>query len=581
MMKRATSSALLSAKTVIAMALLGVLAFIAIVGECTAAPWQARASIDVNAPGLIQAVLPAELLMRHNNGSYDLTLNGPDSNPRAFELFMKNRAASKQFILKPANIRFNEAGGFVWDGDLPDTTIDEIRIEMADHNYLGRVDVAVQTDAHWQTIAHNQAIYRTTGVANASIKIKPGNYKKIRLIFTGFDKTYKQKIIPIRRVTALHRGKEETYAEIPIVLTDRIQVSKASDFTELKMVLPGKGMRIKQIRITIKNRFQGTWALGREQIRKTRVRFIPEQSGRVSGVAGNGPVISLEINRVWDMNCLILRLTPDSGFIGPIDQAVVISQQPRILFSADMPGRYTALAGTGRHVPIKPLPGISGKRQVRHLDFGPPKVKVWYHSHALLEKFRIRGGPFDEHDGYRWKTPVKLDKVGYYRLIFNLEASLDRAGQCVRLVKDNEQVPFFWGRQTYRRHELATRAEYNRKENTTSWEVSLPVKSGAWQALVLTGSGIFSRTVRCYREKSGKTGWEKVMVRHWSHAEQGTTRLNIDSPGRFMHGRRFKISIDHGDNQPMEISKMEAEFMAPSICFLAYQPGEYSLFGGK
>jgi hypothetical protein len=565
----------------IAITFMCVLAFTAIVADCTAESWQAKASIDVDATGLTQAVLPAELLMGNKNGSYDLILNGPDNNPRAFELFMKNRTNSKQVILKPANIRFNPAGGFIWDADMPETPVDEIQIEMGDRTYLGRVDVAVQTDTGWETIARNQAIYRTTEAAHAAIEIKQGIYKKIRLTFTGFDKANKQKIIPIQRVTALHRAKDEKYAEKQIVLTDHIQVSRIDDFTELKMILPGKGIRIKEIRITTNSRFQGNWELGREQIQNNRVEFIPGQSGRISGVAGDGRLILMEVNRVWNTNGLVLRLKPDSGFIGPIDQAIVVAQQPKILFSADMAGRYTVLTGTGRHTTLKQFAEISGKTQVLHLDFGPPEVKIWYNSQSLLEKFKIKGGPFDENDGYRWKSPVKVDKIGYYRLIFNMETSLDKTRQSIRLVKDDAQIPFFWGRQTYRRHELTAQTEYDQKENTTAWEVSLPVKSGAWQTLVLTGSGIFSRTVLCYREKSGKTGWEQVMTRHWSHTKQGKTQLEINSPGRFMNGRRFKISIDHGDNQPIEISKIEAGFMAPSICFIAYEPGNYFLFGGN
>nr|WP_320190997.1 hypothetical protein [uncultured Desulfobacter sp.] len=554
----------------------------AIASDCTAKPWQAKASIDVDGTGLIQAVLPAPLLMSNNTGSYDLILNGPDNNPRAFELFMKNRSESKQVILKPTNIRLNQAGGFVWEADMPDSKVNEIRIEMGDRNYLGRVDVAVPTDTGWQTIARNQAIYRTAETANAAIPIKQDIYKKIRLTFTGFDKSYEQKIIPIRRVTALHQTKDEEYTEMQLVLTDHIQVNRVDDFTELKMILPGKGVRIKEIRITTNSRFQGNWNLGREQIRNNRIQFIPEQSGRISGVAGDGRLISMDINRVWRTNGLVLRLKPDSGFLGPIDQAVVVAQQPRILFSADMPGRYTALAGTGRLVNLKQFADISGKAQVRrHLEFGPSEVQRWYTSQSLLKKFTIKGGPFDEDDSYLWKSPVKIEKVGYYRLMFNLETSLDRTHPYIRLVKENEQIPFFWGQQTYRCHELSAKTEYDRKTNTTSWEVSLPVKSGAWQTLVLTGSGIFSRTVVCYREKSGKTAWEKAMTRNWSHTEQGVTRLEINSPGRFMNGQRFKISIDHGDNQPIEISKIEAGFMAPSICFLAYEPGDYFLFGGN
>jgi len=47
----------------IAITFMCVLAFTAIVADCTAESWQAKASIDVDATGLTQAVLPAELLM--------------------------------------------------------------------------------------------------------------------------------------------------------------------------------------------------------------------------------------------------------------------------------------------------------------------------------------------------------------------------------------------------------------------------------------------------------------------------------------------------------------------------------------
>ncbi len=55
--------------------------------------WHYQASAQVNQPGLIETMLPAGVFFGTDNATrtsqLDLTLVGPDGNPRSFELFWK------------------------------------------------------------------------------------------------------------------------------------------------------------------------------------------------------------------------------------------------------------------------------------------------------------------------------------------------------------------------------------------------------------------------------------------------------------------------------------------------------------
>jgi hypothetical protein len=61
--------------------------------------WHFQASAQVDQPGLIETVLPAGVFFGTDNAvktsQLDLTLVGPDGNPRSFELFWKGDTGPK------------------------------------------------------------------------------------------------------------------------------------------------------------------------------------------------------------------------------------------------------------------------------------------------------------------------------------------------------------------------------------------------------------------------------------------------------------------------------------------------------
>lgn len=542
--------------------------------------WERRAFLDVDGTGITEAVLPPELLMRRDNGKYDLTLSGPDGLPRAFELFMKEETAVRKRVLDPVSIRLNDSGGFIWEAKLPEIPMDEIRVEIGDRNYLGRIDISVDNGDGWSVIAGNQAVYRTGREARATIDLNAGICRKIRLEFTGFDKRYRRKIVPIRQVTLVSREKKQGYVERDILLTDRMRIGEADTFTELKMVLPGKGIDIRQLRLITGIQFQGRWELGEERIRNGERRFVQKQSGVVSHVDSRGNRISISVNSVWESESMILRLRPEVGYLGTINRADMRVRLPRLVFSADKGGLYTAATGLGNPVRIRPTAGDSKRLPVNFPVFRKPEINLWYNTPSLVEKYRVQGGPFST-EGYRWKSPVQIEKSGYYRLVLDMETTLGDAARQVRLVKNDKQVPFFFGRNEYKTCELPMETDYDEASNTTTLTIALPVRSDGWRDFYLTASGIFTRDLNGYRPKPGMTGWEKVLTKRWTHTGEGETRLRIQNSGRLMNGEEFRITIAHGDNQPVAMLKPEAGFMAASICFLAYEPGNYTLFGGN
>ena len=66
--------------------------------------WHYQASAAVHEPGLVEAVLPAGLFFGDDGATpvsqMDLSLIGPDGNPRSFELYWKEDNSPRSVVLK-------------------------------------------------------------------------------------------------------------------------------------------------------------------------------------------------------------------------------------------------------------------------------------------------------------------------------------------------------------------------------------------------------------------------------------------------------------------------------------------------
>ena len=545
-----------------------------------ASEWEVKAEIDVNHTGIAEAVLLPDLLMQRSDGRYDLALTGPDGNPRTFELYMRENSGVKSLVLQPEKIELNKTGGFIWECSAPDIVLNDIRVNIADRSYLGRIDVEAKDNKGWRYIARNQAVYKISGAARASIDIQDGKYKRLRLHFSGFDKRYKQKIVPINSVTGFSKIKGRNYAEKKLDLSKKMRIGESDDYTDIKLILPGSGVDLRSLQFTTGVQFQGRWEIGDEIIKNGKSEFVLKQSGTIAHVDSDGQKVKIKIGRIWSSKSMVVRLKPEAGFIGIISDIVAEVRLPRLVFSADMTGIYTAFTGMGKKIKILGYAGDARRVADKNVFFGKPVINPFYNSETLVEKYQIKGGPFNSA-GYQWNSLVPVPAPGYYRLTFNLTASLDAHFRTVRIIKNGFQIPFFFGRNVNSSIELAAKSEYDAEKNRSSWIVSMPETSTNWKSIILSSQGIFSRDVIFYKKKPGNTGWERLFSKRWQHKGSGETRLKVRYPASLSQSAVFKIVVDHGDNQPLNINTFKGVFMAPSICFLAHEPGDYFLFGGN
>ncbi len=543
--------------------------------------WKTRAYVHTAKPGITEAVLPPELFMEvetmRGHDRVDLALAGPDGNQRSFELFWKEPSQTVRFNLKPERMELTDKGEFIWEGDAPKPQIETLHVTIRDNKFVGQMDVEAKKDNAWAVLAKNAALFRSGGQTRAEIAIEAGQYTKIRLRFRSFDQTFKMKVLPVDRVTASGKTAGRDYAEETIA--PDFQTAESGEITELRTLLPGSGLFIESVHLVTETQFQGHWKIGRETIINGERTFVPVQNGTISTVTAKGNELSFKISRRWQGKSLVIKLDPQGRYFGTPTGFTVGLFLPRLVFSADTPGKYMAIAGTGEKAKILSSPGSKNRKTAESLFFSKPELNPNLTELALTDKYRLKGGPF-KNDGFIWTAAVAIDTPGYYRLPFPMEASLAPNRTGIRLAQDKSQIPFFMDRTENVEISLSLAPEYEESVNQTTWDLTLPQASPWWVSLNLTTTGIFKRTVTIQCPKPGQMGWETWATKPWKNTRDDKTTLKIPLTRFPKDQNQLRIVINHNDNQPLSVSAMEAVYTAPAICFLAHEPGNLTLYGG-
>ena len=107
---------------------------------------------------------------------------------------------------------------------------------------------------------------------------------------------------------------------------------------------------------------------------------------------------------------------------------------------------------------------------------------------SLVERFQLKGAPFDA-GGYTWRAPLAISEPGYYRLALSLGAVLKSAGQPIRIVHEDRQVPYIQGSVESKSIDLPVSVSFDEKKNQSQWTIQLPGASDQWQSLSLHAAG--------------------------------------------------------------------------------------------
>ncbi len=546
--------------------------------------WQAQARVDVPSPGLVESTLIPELHQvravkggREGN-QLDLCLLGPDGKPRGFELFWREKGRQETVALKQAKVELLDGRRLLWEGVVPDQyMVNKIIIDIADSNYVGKVDVEALNDSGWIFLVKNAALYKNNRLNQAEISILDGPYQRFRLYFSGYDEKFRDRPLFVSRVQAVGTRSGRDYentsfqSEFEEITEDRATV--------VRVRLPGSGIWINDIKIATDALFQGEWQLGRETNVLGKREFSVISSGRVSHVGENQQTLMLDVNQRWPDQILTIRMAARDYF-GRIRSVDIRARIPRMTFFADSAGRYTVRSGCGNAKPVLDMAGDRGRRIDHQLVLTGITRNLKRIHDNLAEKYRITGGPFHQ-DGYAWKADVRVDEPGFYQVVLNKRVCLEEKLSALRLVRDNNQVPYFLGFEEERYVRLEASEEYDANQNRTVYTVRLPFASSHWAAIKLSAEGLFERTLVFQKHVPGMIGWQPWKTRRWVGRQGRKTDFILGLNDFPRDQDEVRLIVDHGDDQPLDIQSVSAGYSARDLFFLASTPGTYTLFGGN
>ncbi len=557
-------------------------AVLLIIGFSSAAAqenWRSRAALEVSAPGIVETIVPAQLVSRAEDGRMDLTLLGPDGHTRSFELYWREPVAEVNLQLTSSQVMLDLPKGLVWQATLPPKTATrQLMVQVAAKSYIGKVTVEGLIQGQWRELARNAAIFKADGTLNGRIDIPEAQYEQVRLTLSGYDPKADPQLSPIAGVTAMGRHLGKDYVEQQLALPWQLSETEAETIVEA--ALPGNGLWLRGLSLTTEAQFQGSWQLGRDTIANGVKAFIVISNGEIAHVDRSGQTLTLELDQAWPGRSLVLKLNNDHRYLGAVTALTVTARLPRLVFNADQPGRYTLWTGGAQKIAILENPGDSQRQVNQEVIAAAIEVNPQWQPSSLVERFNLKGAPFDPN-GHTWRSPLEIAQPGYYRLILNLAALVQSNKGSIRIVQDNLQVPYIQGRRQNVTMEPAVQTELDQKTNQGRWIITLPGASDQWQYLTLHAEGIFQRTLHWEQPKPGNLGWQPWRSDQWENRDLKETAYTLDLSALPTGSDRLRLIVDNGDNQPIRISKITATYAAPTFYFLAQQAGGLWIYGGN
>lgn len=536
--------------------------------------WQIEAPMNIGGAGMVEWPLPPALHVETAEG-LDLTVLGPEGQPRPVELYWREVQGHAVFTLVPDQETI-EGNQFVWISRVrkeQEMLISSVRVSVLSDDYVGKVNVEGRIGGQWQSLAHHAAVYRSQGMARAEIHVTPGFYKAFRLALTTTGK----KPVPIDRVEI--EGDLQGKGVVETVLTLPVVREEVDGEVWLSAKLPGSGVWVKEILVRTQGRFVGTWQAEREVIANGKRETTLVVEGEEPSIGkGSGP-LKVVVDRVWPGRTLKIKLNTGGRFLGLVEPLQVTVLLPRLVFVADAPGTYRIQAGGGDFVKILETPSDSRKRSSVSATMGNVRKNPDWKPQGLIQQYHLAGAPFDAR-GYSWKSSLSVPEPGYYRVVLHERASLEGRYEGLRVVRQGIQVPYVMDLGEEREVPLKTIKIHDEKKNETVWRIELPRASRYWQTLIVKADGIFKRHVIVERETPEPRGVPVFFQTLWHHETRGESVLRIPLGNFPNRETNMSMKVEHGDNRPINLKEMRAVYRAPALYFLAEASEGYELFGG-
>lgn len=280
-----------------------------------------------------------------------------------------------------------------------------------------------------------------------------------------------------------------------------------------------------------------------------------------------------------------IRLLIEHGNNQPLEikSFSILYQSQDLFFFAPEAGTYSLAGGH----PTAPAPSYDlGIVLDRLVNLVPVKLSLGeIQSFGHKEPGDIaddpKGGPFVS-TGYRWLAPFTVTAPGFHQLSLSRTAALEKNRKGFRVIRNQRQIPYFAGSTSDKSVEMKFSEAYEESANRTVWGLTLPCSSPFWTALDLSARGVFSRVLKVELRKPGKLGWKVWKTVTWTHREGSSEAHHTISLADLPEGEtELRLSMDHGDNNPLKLSGIHARYSTQDLFFFATEAGEYHLAGGN
>ncbi|MGM0599909.1 MAG: hypothetical protein ACQETH_08860 [Candidatus Rifleibacteriota bacterium] len=552
-----------------------------------ASQWLSRAELDVVATGTVNSFLEPELhksFIDENgqivNNCLDLSLFGPDSQPRALELYWRESGDQSLIRIKADKTEWEKDNQLLWQADVPKNhLISGIQVNLPYAPPAAKMEFQIFYDNRWHSVATGAAILRSspqqlTGIVRIETEEKV--VEKIRLRFSGFDEKFSQ--TPISSVDVYVKGRRggKGYKNLTNFLS--YDVINRENADELRINLPGTSIFIEELIVETSAMFKGKWRVGTEKFVLGRPEFNEILSGGFETMRQDPQNVGIPVNRTWKSRKLILQLSPADHY-GKIVSISARFRLPRIVFSADISGRYRLETGLNKNQKILEFASVLEGRAPMQVKSGEVEHNSDYEAESVLKDISLAGGPFSA-DGYKWKADVNVDKPGFYQLELSSRVFFDNYLDSLRIVKDQQQIPYFRGRYYKRDYRLNYKKEFDAQKNHSIFYIDFPSGKRNPDRLKIKTSGIFDRDVTLYKHTAGKVGWQVFKRLNLRNEKNEEIVIDLSLKDFPQNQKRIKIVIDNGNNYSLPLESIVAEINVRDLYFIASGSGKYQLYGG-
>jgi hypothetical protein len=554
--------------------------------------WQFRQVIKVQAPGLVEANLPAETINVARPDLSDLRII--DGGEREVPFLIDEPIPRAESTARPkdfhAEIIPTETRLLITTGT--DLAIAGITLETpAGTNFIKSVRIEGSNDQkNWRRLTSGDPVFSmVNGATRLRVQFLEGKWQFLRVIVDD-NRTEPRPWTGAHLIIA-----GSTAPTKPVIVTIKSR-DENSGMTRLGLDLGAANLRIASMRIgTPESVFTRTVTVATPELSEEKLHEQTLSSAVLYRVDLNGKIeASLDIPIEKQVFGRELVLLIDNGDSPPLVVSEVQAERrmTRLLFFAPAAGSYNLLSGNSQCDPprydLSQLGDQLRRAGAAEGRVSPPALNPDYSAAANLPQGCGSGAKIDITP-WKFRKPVQVAKVGAQQLELDPDV-LARAMpdlRDLRVVSEEVQLPYLIERTSINRTVILAAASSNDHDRPTvsRWQLKLPQAAiPITRITCASDSSLFERTFRFWEELTDERGDKyplELAQATWRRVPNQPPGQLAASLERTPRSDTILIETENGDNPPIELHDFRGYYAATRVIFTSAKSQPIAVYYGN